>query len=212
MTIVITLIDGSDVYMGADRGCTENDRLLITRESKINIVPYQTGTMLVASSGLRKVNSLIAGIDLSGISPIVDAPGGGSTPWIVQHFLERLRERMIASHHEVFPLISKDERDLDAWILIAAEGRVFRADPILDIAELSLPYAAIGCASDIALGAMFVAEIHKTETLAEPSQRIRLVLDACERHHQLIQGPFDIEHIHSVPVVHSTFDNHDHPS
>jgi hypothetical protein len=70
--------------------------------------------------------------------------------------------------------------------LVAYEGRIFCVESDYQVAESALPYEAIGCGAETAMGSLFT-----TQEVGMPSpERIDIALKAAEAFSCGVRGPF----------------------
>lgn len=78
------------------------------------------------------------------------------------------------------------EREEGGEFLIGVRGRLFECGPDFQIAEAMDRYTAVGAGFEIALGALHAT----SKTRMAPRRRLRIALEAAERHSAAVRGPF----------------------
>lgn len=73
-------------------------------------------------------------------------------------------------------------------ILVGFQGNLYHIYRERQVAKEQVPYDACGCGAQIAKGAFYA--LHDVE--ASPGERVRIVLEAAERFHSGVRGPFTI--------------------
>src|ERR1019366_6351782 len=78
------------------------------------------------------------------------------------------------------------ERESGGTFLVGTHGRLFEVSSDYQIGEPADPYAAVGCGSEVALGALHATGGSKMT----PHQRLEAALAAAERFSNGVRGPF----------------------
>jgi ATP-dependent protease HslVU (ClpYQ) peptidase subunit len=78
------------------------------------------------------------------------------------------------------------ERETGGTFLVGTHGRLFEVSSDYQMGEPADPYAAVGCGSEVALGALHATAGSKMT----PHQRLEAALAAAERFSNGVRGPF----------------------
>lgn len=146
MTCIAGAIRHGEVCIGGDAVSLKGSQAArVGTEGKV----FRVGEFLIGSAGTVRAHQLIR--YLFNPPPIENEV----ISYMVQRFIPVLRELMKENGEECD---SKDgKREMDARFLIGVRGRLFEIDPGYGVFECKAPYAAIGCADQEALAAMYVA-------------------------------------------------------
>jgi ATP-dependent protease HslVU (ClpYQ) peptidase subunit len=120
---------------------------------------FRVGEFLVGSSGTVRCQQVIR--YLLEPPPIEEE----LTAYIVRRFVPVLREAMKDNGGECKSPSGNDE--MDARYLVGVRGRLFEIDSGYGVFESLAPYAAVGCADQEALAAMYTAYSLLKDPLAE---------------------------------------------
>jgi ATP-dependent protease HslVU (ClpYQ) peptidase subunit len=183
MTVICALVEGSRVFMGADRGCSESSgEQVMCAASKIFRLGDPEDGYLVGVAGSIRVEQVIR----HAFPPprLADAEDD-EIDAVMYHFVEALRA-CLTKHRAVAEGKRGDELT-ETDLLVGVRGRVYTVQTDYAVLLAAEGYAAIGCGQLPALGAL-----HATDGL-DPERRVRLALAAAEAFHARIRGPFDVE-------------------
>lgn len=173
MTCIVGLAEQGTVWMGGDSaGANGSWSLELRSDSKV----FQRGPYLMGFTTSFRMGQLLR----YSLDPV--APEGDLDEFMSTAFVDAVRKCLKDGG-----FAKKDsEREEGGTFLVGVHGRLFTVHDDYQVAEQVTPYAAVGCGADIALGVMYA-----TDHL-EPSHRLRIALDAAERHSAGVRGPFTI--------------------
>jgi hypothetical protein len=87
----------------------------------------------------------------------------------------------------------RSEQESAGCFLIGYAGRLFRMNSDYCFTESAHGYDAVGCGSELAMGALFVLQSDPVvRTSLAPEKRLRIALQAAQRHSGGVAGPFKI--------------------
>lgn len=183
MTAIAAVVGPSGaVWMGGDAaGTDERDLSLgIGTEPKV----WRQGPVLFGACGSFRVAQLLRWhMDLPHPDPNVDA-----VEYITGPLIDAMRQTLVERGSLTTWLDEGTDAIAESGLLVALAGRVFEVYSDFGVGELVHGYAATGCGSLIALGALAATEGMSTK----PRERVRLALDAAERHSAGVRGPMTI--------------------
>ena len=145
MTCIAGAIKGSEVWIGADAVATQNGAARMLAQAKV----FQVAEFLIGTSGSLRVLQIVRYLFTP---PPVE---GDITSYMVKAFVPALRALIKENDGEVTD--ENGDKLLNGKYLIAVRGRLFEIDSTYAVLEAKAPYAAIGCADQEALAAMFTA-------------------------------------------------------
>ena len=167
MTCIVGISDGTHVYIGGDRGISDNETILSMSRPKIGV----RGDWIYGYAGDLGIGQSIEVIDL----PIVE---DNDDPYMLI-----VNELIYTLHERIDRLISNDGPQAD--FLIGCKGRLFELNTeawgVAEVQETS-----IGSGSQFSLGSLY-STIGK-----DPIDRIGLSLGAAITYSTSCQGPIDI--------------------
>lgn len=146
MTCIAGAIKGNEVWIGADAVCShDNGEARISTQAKV----FQVGEFLIGASGTLRIQQIIRYLFAP---PPIETD---LTSYMVKMFVPALRAVIQENGGEFKD--SNGNGILDGRYLIAVRGRLFEVDSSYAVFEAKANYAAIGCADQEALAAMFTA-------------------------------------------------------
>lgn len=170
MTCIVGISDGKNVYMGADRGASDDVTIVSLSQPKVKV----KGDWIYGYSGSLGNGQLFDLIDLPPVAKDED-------PFKILRLdiVEELKS-IIESHGS-----DKDENATD--FLIGCKGRLFEMSTS-DWGVLEVTEVAIGSGGNFALGSL-----HTTYNIPIPiRERIEHALGAAITYSPTCQGPIDI--------------------
>lgn len=177
MTCVIGLIDKDKIYMGADSAGVSGLGLSIRADQKVFI----KGDFIMGFTASFRMGQLLQ----YNLQIPSHHRGTDSFEYMVTSFVNAVRECMKNGGFAE----KKDEKEKAGTFMVGHQGRLFRIDSDYQVAENVLPYDAIGCGENIALGALFVSGHLK------PKERILRALEASEQFSSGVRRPFVIREL-----------------
>ena len=167
MTSIVGIAHEGVVYIGGERGISDDTTILSMSRPKIGV----RGDWIYGYAGDLGIGQLLEVIDL----PIVE---DNDDPYLLI-----LNELIYTLHERIDKFIKTDDPQAD--FLIGCKGRLFELDTsawgIAEVQETS-----IGSGSQIAFGSLY------TSIDKDPIERIGLALGAAITYSTTCQGPIDI--------------------
>jgi ATP-dependent protease HslVU (ClpYQ) peptidase subunit len=166
--------------MGGDAAFTQEDGSL-----RLGATPkvFEAGDFLIGVSGSKRVCQIVCyELKLPKHDPRLDVE-----KYMVVKFARALRKAMQDGGCEVDD--ENEGKTINGMCLVGYQGRLFQVDSAYGVAMSLPPYAAIGCADQIALGAM-----HALRTTT-PEKMVRAALEASAEFDVNIRPPFTIKSI-----------------
>lgn len=178
MTCIVGFVEGNRVWMGGDSAGTNAwlDQDLYSTPK----VFRNDGALIGSCGSARQADLLRHTLKVPDHDPRIDLE-----KYMVKTFIDAVRECFKAGG----VCVTKEgvERSQGSF-LVGYKGRLFAIYDDFQVRVPKLPYAAVGCGDQIALGAMFASD-----HVQEGSERVGLALRASERFSAGVRGPFHIE-------------------
>lgn len=174
MTCIVGILDDDGtIYMGGDSAATGDDYGQDLCMDKV----FLSDEFIFGYAGSGRFCQLVKfSFDPPPITEPLDS-------YMCSAWLDALRDCLRSGGH----LEKKDNREwVDGKLLIGVRGHLFQFQEDLECAEYRLPYAAVGCAYQLALGSLF-------STKGRPRQRIMTALEAAERFCGAVRRPFCVK-------------------
>lgn len=166
MTVIVGISTGKNVYMGADRGASDDDTIISLSRPKISI---RDGWIFGYSSSLG-TGQLLEMIDL----PIPN-----------NDIYRLIRTDIVSSLKSAIEDYGSSDSDHAADFLIGANGMLFEFNTT-DWSVAEVKETAIGSGGSFALGSLYTSK----HLLAE--DRIDLAVQSAIQYSPTCQGPIDI--------------------
>jgi ATP-dependent protease HslVU (ClpYQ) peptidase subunit len=179
MTCIAGAIKGNEVWMGGDAPASQGGALRMLAQAKV----FQVGEFLIGTSGSLRTLQIIRYL----FAP--PAAEGDLTAYMVKVFVPALRSSIKENEGEVTD--ENGNKQLNGKYLIGVRGRLFEIDCSYAVLEAKAPYAAIGCADQEALAAMFTATSLMAADIT-PKQIVERGLLAAVEFDTRIRQPFTI--------------------
>ena len=180
MTCIAGAIKGTELWIGADavsvQGCSA---ARVSTQAKV----FQVGEFLIGSAGTLRVQQILRYMFTP---PAIDVD---LVTYMVKVFVPALRSVIKDNGGEIID--GSGNSQLDGRYLIGVRGRLFEIDSSYAVFEAKAPYAAIGCADQEALAAMFTATSLMAADIT-PKQIVERGLLAAVEFDTSIRAPFTI--------------------
>lgn len=137
MTCIVGIASEGIVYIGGDRGLSDNDSILSMPRPKV----VRNGEYLIGYAGSLGVGQLLQMIDLP-------TTGKNVEKTLRTSFTKSFKESL----EEYGPDITKEDNDTD--FLIGCKGRLFEYS-VNDWSVAEVEYSAVGSGGPIALGSLY---------------------------------------------------------
>lgn len=182
MTVIAGAIstDGR-VFIGGDGVSVDNGDCI---RRTVNPKVVEVGDFLIGSTGTLRVCQTIKSI----FQPPKHKQDVDVEQYMIGEFVDGLRRLMQEAGGE-YEDKSEGQRMMNGRCLVGYQGRLFEIDSGYGVLMPALPYHAIGCASQIALGAMYALRRSK------PEAKVRAALEAAAEFDSNIRPPFTIKSI-----------------
>lgn len=171
MTCVVGIANEGNVYIGADRGASDNDSIISLGRPKV----CKQGNWLYGFAGSLGNGQLLDNITFPVLKKTDD-------PYkIIRFDIMPLIKNLIESHGS-----DKDDNATD--YLIGTKGRLFELSTE-DWGLVEIDEVAIGSGGSFALGSLYTTSLFEAAT---PYYRIEQALNAAITYSPTCQGPIDI--------------------
>lgn len=170
MTCIVGISDGKSVYMGGDRGASDESSIISLSQSKVIV----KGDWIYGYSGSLGNGQLLDFVDFPATLKKTD------------DVYKIIRIDIVPQLKELFESHGSNKDDDATDYLIGCKGRLFElSSEDWGVAEVS--EVAIGSGGNFALGSLF-----STSDIDNPIVRITIALNAATTYSPTCQGPFDI--------------------
>jgi ATP-dependent protease HslVU (ClpYQ) peptidase subunit len=178
LTIVIGYRFENRLFMGADSLGSDGHHHAVRTDPKI----YRNGKLLIGFTTSYRMGQLLC---FSVKIPPLDR-SGDDFAWMIRRFIPAVRKTFIANGFES----KRVGGEAYAGSFLVAfrnrgEARLYEVDSDYQVAEIDNGPYAIGCGSQVALGAMDGLR----DSCVNIGERISKAIDICARHCQGIGGP-----------------------
>ena len=178
MTCIAGFVEDGKVWIGGDSAGTN---AWLDQDLYDSPKVFRNDDMLIGSCGsARQAQLLRWALKVPDYDPRHEIE-----KYMVKSFIDAVRECFKAGG------VGEVDKNLESSLghfLVGYKGRLFAVYDDYQVRVPKLPYAAVGCGSQIALGAMFASE-----HISSGRERVELALMASERFSAGVRGPFHIE-------------------
>lgn len=169
MTAIVGLVHDGAVHIGGDSAGVAGWTLAVRADAKV----FRNGPYLCGFTTSFRMGQLIQ----YGTLP---KPTGDLHRFMATTFIDALRDALKAGGWAE----RSNEREAGGEFLVGVSGRLFTICGDYQVGENADGYAAVGVGHEIALGSLY-------STAGTPAKRrVRLALEAAERHNIGVRGPF----------------------
>lgn len=170
MTCIVGLVDKGNVYIGGDSAGVAGLSLSIRADEKV----FSNGPFLMGFTTSFRMGQLLR----FKLDPPKQTVGTPDFKYMVTHFIDAVRS--------CFSDSGFGKVDTGGTFLVGYNGKLYTVYDDFQVAIPGTPYAAVGCGSDLALGAMFASSKKK------PEERITTALEAASTFSGGVAPPYTI--------------------
>lgn len=170
MTVIVGITDGNKVYIGGDRGASDDSSIVSISQPKVKV----KGSWIYGYSGSLGNGQLF---DLIDLPPV----GEDEDPFKI------LRLDIVEELKSIMESHGSDKEDYATDFLIGCKGRLFELSS-MDWGVLEVSEVAVGSGGNFAMGSLYT-----TYSMNIPiTERIGYALGAAITYSPTCQGPIDI--------------------
>lgn len=171
MTVIVGITDGTTVYIGGDRGVSDDVSILSLSRPKVHI----NNGWLFGYSGSLGVGQLME---------IIDMPDAGEDPY------KTLRTDVVSHMRSAIYLYGSNDPEHTSDFIIGTQGRLFELSTA-DWSVAEVNETALGSGSAFAFGSLYTTK----DFPASAEYRINMALEAAITCSPTCQGGIDILNI-----------------
>lgn len=177
MTAIAGFTDAGKVYIGGDSAGVAGLSLTVRADEKV----FRNGEFVFGFTTSFRMGQLLR----YAFRPPTLKEDQDIYRFMVTDFVDAVRLCLKAGGYA-----SRDkETESGGTFLVGFRGRLFEVDDDYQVGESIDGYGAAGCGRDISRGAFYAMNNWDVK----PKDRIRIALEAAERHSAGVRGPFHIE-------------------
>lgn len=176
MTCIVGLVHKGTVYMGGDSAGVGGYSLTVRKDTKV----FHNASFLMGFTSSFRMGQLLR----YAFSPPDYDSSVSLEKFMATTFIDAVR----ACLKEGGFASKSSEVEAGGYFLVGFQGRLFYIESDYQVGEALDGYDAVGCGSDVALGALYATSARVT-----PRKRILLALQAAERHNAGVRAPFTVE-------------------
>jgi len=174
MTCIVGLVDNGDVWMGADSAAARDWELRHRSDPKV----FRNGPFLLGFTTSFRMGQLLR----FAFKPPAPPRRGNLDRFLATTWIDAVRKCLTSGGFAK----KKDAVESGGEFLVGVSGHLFIVYCDYQIGESRDRMDAVGCGSDLALGALFATAGMR------PRQRIRIALEAAEHFSSGVIRPFKI--------------------
>lgn len=183
MTCIAGLVHEGAVYIGGDSCGLGGTRMVIRKDTKV----FERGGMVFGFTSSFRMGQLLA--------HSLNVPEQRSSQSVEQFmatdFINTIRDCLKAGGFSA----TKEGVETGGTFLVGYRGRLFEIEDDYQVGERHCGFAAVGCGSDIALGALSVLP-----EKMPPRERVVKALEAAEMHSAGVRRPFNVVVLAAEPL------------
>lgn len=172
MTCIVGLVDNGDVYIGGDSAGVAGLSLSIRADEKV----FGNGPFIMGFTSSFRMGQLLR----YKFSPPAQTVHQNDMEYMVTSFIDAARQCFSANG------FGDKDATRGGTFLVGYKGKLYTVEGDYQVGIPTAPFDAVGCGSDLALGAMYA-----TEGLS-PEQRINMALSAASTFSAGVAPPFVI--------------------
>jgi len=170
MTCIVGLIDNGDVYIGGDSAGVAGLSLSIRADEKV----FSNGPFIMGFTSSFRMGQLLR----YKFDPPAQTVSQSDMEYMVTSFIDSARHCFSSNG------FGDKDATVGGSFLVGYKGKLYSIERDYQVGIPTADFDAVGCGSDLALGAM-----HATEGL-KPMDRINLALEAASRFSAGVSPPF----------------------
>lgn len=174
MTCIVGLEHDGDVYIGGDSAGVGGYSLSVRSDSKV----FRNGPFAMGFTSSFRMGQLLR----YKFSPPEQLPSEDDDKFLVTRFMDAVRQCLKDGGYAE----TNNGVEKGGVFLFGYRGRLYRVNSDFQVGRNVLPYDAVGCGQDVALGAMGAS------TIPAPEARIQQALRISEQHSAGVRGPFSV--------------------
>jgi len=179
VTAIVGLVEDGSVFIGGDSAGVTGLDLAVRADTKVF---RKSGYLFGFTTSFRMGQLIHYALDLP-------KPDADLDRFMVTTFIDALRACLKAGGWA-----RKDsEREEGGTFLVGVRGKLFAVYDDYQVGKAADGFAAVGCGSQIALGALYAT----AGTGMKPKKRVEVALHAAERFSAGVRGPFVCMAIHA---------------
>ena len=181
MTCVVGMIDGDNVYMGADSCGSNGTTYTIRKDPKVFI----NGDFLIGYTSSFRMGQLLMYCSL----PVPKKKDKKDLfKFMVNKFIPSIRQVLKDGGYSK---ISSNEEE-GGTFLVGVHGRLFKIENDFQVGETMRGFDACGCGVYAANASMVTTTIKRLKIHLEPKTRILLALESAEAIMEGVKAPFEV--------------------
>ncbi len=178
MTCIVGYVEDGTIYMGADSAGVGGLTLDIRADEKV----FRNGEFLMGFTSSYRMGQLLC----YKFTPPVHPPKMSVEKYMVSEFVEAVRKCLADGGYQT----KKDEVTTGGCFLVGYRGRIFEIWDNYQVAWQRVPFNSVGCAQDIAKGAL--QAMCKVNRPVTARSRVVAALQIAEQFSAGVRGPFKV--------------------
>ena len=171
MTCIVGLMHEGRVYMGADSAGVSGLDLMVRADPKV----FRNGEFLIGFTTSFRMGQILRAHLRAIVPPAVDLDR-----YMEESFVEQVRLTLKERGYAVV----NNNQETGGEFLVGVRGHLYLMGSDFQVGRSLLPYWAVGCGAQIALGALY------STFLMPPDRRLMLALEAAEQFSVGVRRPF----------------------
>ena len=178
MTCVVAIAENGKVVIGADSAGVSDWDLTVRADRKV----FRNGDFAFGFTSSFRMGQLLR----HSFSPPSLPSGADLEGFMCSTFITQVRECLKAGGYAS----KRDEREEGGTFVVGYRGRIFVIHNDYQVAESVAPFAAVGCGSSYALGALYAMHKYGVTWDAGPRKQCLFALSVGEAYSAGVRGPY----------------------
>lgn len=184
MTCIAAIAENGNVWMSADSAGVAGHQITVRRDPKI----FRVEGLLIGYTSSFRMGQLLG----YKLAPPEHKEGVSVEHYLHCELIDALRKTLKDGGYAR----TKDGCEEGGTFLLGYRGRLFRVDSDFQIGESALPFDAVGCGAELALGSMHATNVMNLSP--SPSVRLFMALEAAEAFSSGVRRPFMLESLEAA--------------
>lgn len=179
MTCVVGMVDGGNVYIGADSCGSNGHDFVVRKDPKV----FYNGEYLIGYTSSFRMGQILMYCELPKLK---NKDSKDIFKFMVSKFIPAVRHSMKEGGYS---RVNSNE-ECGGTFLVGVRGRLFKIESDFQVGESSSYYDTCGCGGNSALASLKTLSIIKSKTT--PEERILISLKTAASIHEGVRKPFTV--------------------
>lgn len=180
MTCIVALKDKNKIYIGGDSAAMSGLSVNVRTDSKV----FNNGKFLMGFAGSYRMGQIMR----FHFKPPKHDAGKPDYEYMCVDFIKKMQKTFEANGLDGYN--KRTERETCGQMLVAYHGECYEIYEDYQVGIVADPYNAIGCGSDLSIGALYA--LHNTPNKLSPKEKVTIALNAASAYNGGVLPPYVI--------------------